>query len=376
MMKSLFLRSAVLAPLLTGPDRWSPPAPHSARRRSRPVDPALFKGMQWREVGPYRGGRVAAVTGIAGDRNTYYFGATGGGVWKTTDGGTTWKNVSDGFFGGSIGAVAVADVGPERRLRRRRRGDHPRQRLARRRRCGSRPTPARPGRTSASTTRGTSRASASIPRTPTSSTSPALGHAFGPNDERGVYRSQRRRQDTGSASSSSTTTRARSTWPWTRPTRASSTRRPGASGARPYSFESGGAGSALWKSTDGGDTWNELIAQPRACRRGRSASSASRVSPSNPQNVYAIVEAEGRRRVPLATTAARPGRRPASDRDLRQRAWYYTPHLRRSEGRGHGLRRQRPLPQVEGRRQDVAARSARRTATTTISGSTRTIRSG
>ena len=65
--------------------------------------------MQWREVGPYRGGRAAAVTGIARQPNTYYFGATGGGVWKTTDGGQTWKSVSDGFFGGSIGAVAVSD---------------------------------------------------------------------------------------------------------------------------------------------------------------------------------------------------------------------------------------------------------------------------
>src|SRR3954469_24485624 len=76
------------------------------------VDPALFSGLKWREIGPYRGGRVAAVTGLPGDRNTYYFGGTGGGVWKTVDGGRTWKNVSDGFFGGSIGAVAVSEWDP------------------------------------------------------------------------------------------------------------------------------------------------------------------------------------------------------------------------------------------------------------------------
>src|SRR4051812_45008222 len=71
-----------------------------------------FKGMQWREVGPYRGGRADAVEGIVGQPNTYYFGSCGGGVWKTTDAGQTWKNVTDGFFGGSIGSVAVSDWDP------------------------------------------------------------------------------------------------------------------------------------------------------------------------------------------------------------------------------------------------------------------------
>ena len=65
--------------------------------------------MEWREVGPYRGGRSAAVAGIPGERETYYFGATGGGVWKTQNGGQSWDNVSDGYFGGSIGAVAVSE---------------------------------------------------------------------------------------------------------------------------------------------------------------------------------------------------------------------------------------------------------------------------
>src|ERR1044071_5928365 len=75
-------------------------------------DPSLLKNMKWREVGPYRGGRSSAVEGIAGQPNVYYFGSTGGGVWKTTDGGQTWRPVSDGFFGGSIGAVAVAPSDP------------------------------------------------------------------------------------------------------------------------------------------------------------------------------------------------------------------------------------------------------------------------
>src|SRR5437764_9245991 len=75
-------------------------------------DASMLKGMQWREVGPYRGGRADAVVGIADQPNVYYFGSTGGGVWKTTDGAQSWKPVSDGFFGGTIGAVAVAPSDP------------------------------------------------------------------------------------------------------------------------------------------------------------------------------------------------------------------------------------------------------------------------
>src|SRR5476649_1440823 len=78
----------------------------------RQADSSLLKNMQWREVGPYRGGRADAVAGIADQPNVYYFGATGGGVWKTTDGAQSWKPVSDGFFGGTIGAVAVAPSDP------------------------------------------------------------------------------------------------------------------------------------------------------------------------------------------------------------------------------------------------------------------------
>src|SRR6476660_2013997 len=71
-------------------------------------DPALLSKVKYRLVGPFRGGRSGAVTGSYQDRNTFYFGATGGGVWKTTDGGSNWKNITDKYFGGTIGAVAVA----------------------------------------------------------------------------------------------------------------------------------------------------------------------------------------------------------------------------------------------------------------------------
>ena len=73
-----------------------------------PTDSIYFSALKFRLVGPFRGGRADAVAGSLQDRNTFYFGATGGGLWKTTDGGSNWKNVSDGFFGGGVGAVAVA----------------------------------------------------------------------------------------------------------------------------------------------------------------------------------------------------------------------------------------------------------------------------
>lgn len=75
---------------------------------SQQMDAALLGGVKYRLIGPFRGGRSAAVTGSLQSRNTFYFGATGGGVWKTTDGGSNWKNISDGYFGSSIGAIAVA----------------------------------------------------------------------------------------------------------------------------------------------------------------------------------------------------------------------------------------------------------------------------
>src|SRR5438270_396156 len=76
--------------------------------QSKYEDSILLSKVKYRLVGPFRGGRSAAVTGSYKNKNTFYFGATGGGVWKTTDGGSNWKNISDKYFGGTIGAVAVA----------------------------------------------------------------------------------------------------------------------------------------------------------------------------------------------------------------------------------------------------------------------------
>ena len=80
------------------------------------ISEQLYSSIEYRELGPFRGGRSAAVTGVPGQPNLYYFGATGGGVWRTKDGGQSWENISDGFFGGSIGAVEVAQSRSKRNL--------------------------------------------------------------------------------------------------------------------------------------------------------------------------------------------------------------------------------------------------------------------
>ena len=89
---------------------------HAQRKKSKAVEPtfdsSLYGSLEYRELGPFRGGRAAAVTGVPGQPNLFYFGATGGGVWKTEDGGKTYANISDGFFGGSIGSIAVAKSDP------------------------------------------------------------------------------------------------------------------------------------------------------------------------------------------------------------------------------------------------------------------------
>src|SRR5229473_3562099 len=73
----------------------------------------LLAPLEWRSIGPYRGGRVTAVAGVTGQPRVFYFGGTGGGAWKTTDGGISWQGISDGQLGtGSVGAIAVAESDP------------------------------------------------------------------------------------------------------------------------------------------------------------------------------------------------------------------------------------------------------------------------
>jgi photosystem II stability/assembly factor-like uncharacterized protein len=279
-----------------------------------------FKAMQWREVGPYRGGRSAAVEGLPSDRNTYYFGSTGGGVWKTTDGGETWKNVSDGFFGGSIGAVAVSEWDPnvvyvgggEKTVR---------------------------GNVShgdgmwKSTDAGKSWTHVGLdnsrhipririhPRNPDLVYAAVLGHLFGPSQDRGVYRSKDggrtwervlfANENAGAVDLIMDPSNPRilyaSTWRVRR---------------TPYSLESGGEGSALWKSNDGGDTWTDLSAN-KGLPKGPLGIIGVSVSRSNPMNVYAIVEAEAGG-VFRSRDGGATWEKTNESRELRQRAWYYS----------------------------------------------------
>ena len=177
----------------------------------------------------------------------------------------------------------------------------------------------------------------------------AMGHAFGPNDMRGVYRSRDGgrtwdrilfiNRDSGAVDLAMDPTNPRilyaSTWRFRR---------------GPYFFESGGEGSALWKSTDGGDTWHEL-SRNKGMPKGTLGIIGVSVSPSNPQNVYSIVS-EGGRRLPLA--------RRRRDVDEDQRSLRLAParvvlhtYLRGPEGRGHRLRRQRSIPQIERWRENL-----------------------
>ena len=279
-----------------------------------------LKGLKWREIGPYRGGRSAAVTGIAGQRETYYFGSTGGGVWKTTNGGVAWKNVSDGFFGGSIGAVAVSEWDPnvvyvgtgESTVRGNvSQGDGV-----------WKSTDA--GKTWTHVGLEDSRHIARIrihPKDPNLVYVAAMGHLFGPNEQRGVFRSRDGgatwqrvlyvNDRAGAVDLAMDPTNPRilyaTTWRVTR---------------TPYSLESGGAGSGIWKSTDGGDTWTELSGK-KGLPEPPLGIAGITVSPSNPDNLYAVVEAsEGG--IFRSTDAGETWQRVNSERKLRQRAWYYS----------------------------------------------------
>ncbi|HKS22502.1 MAG TPA: glycosyl hydrolase [Thermoanaerobaculia bacterium] len=283
-------------------------------------DPSLLKNMKWREVGPYRGGRSSAVEGISGQPNVYYFGSSGGGVWKTTDGGQTWKPVSDGFFGGSVGAVAVAPSDPavvyaglgEETIRGNvTHGDG----MWKSTDAGKSWT-----KIGLDDTRHIGRVRVH-PTNPDVVYVAAMGHAFGPSDQRGVYRSRDGgktwdrvlfiNKEVGAVDlildPGNPRTLYASTWRFRR---------------TPYSFESGGEGSALWKSTDGGDSWTEL-SRNKGMPKGTLGIIGITVSPTNPQNLYAIVEAKDGG-VYRSRDGGDTWTKTSSSADLRQRAWYYT----------------------------------------------------
>lgn len=295
-------------------------APQRSGKISR-YDPSLYKEMKWRCIGPYRGGRVTAVAGIPSQPYTYYFGATGGGVWKTEDGGLNWKPVSDGFFKtGSVGAIAVSEWDPNIVY------------------VGMGEVPMRgnvshgdgmyksndAGKTwkqvGLSDTNQISRIRIH-PQNPDIVYVAALGHVYGPNQERGVFRTKDggktwqkvlyRDNKTGAVDLILDPSNPRimyaALWEFFR---------------TPYSLSSGGPGCGLFKSTDGGDTWNE-ISRNRGLPRGMLGKIGVAVSPAKHDRVWAIIEAKDGG-VFCSDDGGETWRRVNEERRLRQRAFYYS----------------------------------------------------
>ncbi len=289
--------------------------------QAQSIDPSLYEGLDYRLVGPYRGGRSAAVTGVPGKPLLYYMGTTGGGVWRTKDGGQSWSNLSDGYFGGSIGAVAVSEWdnnviyvgGGEKTIR------------------GNvshgygmwKSTDA--GKTWKSIGLGDSRHISRIrihPRNPDLVYASVMGHLAGPNEERGVYRSK----DGGDTwenilyvsdeagamdlvmDPSNPRVLYASMWEFYR---------------SPYEMSSGGENSGLHRSTDGGETWEELTNQDNGLPGGTIGIIGVAISPVNADRVWAIIEHEDGG-VYRSDNGGESWRRINTDRNLRQRAWYYT----------------------------------------------------
>jgi len=285
------------------------------------IAPELYEGMTWRSIGPYRGGRSCAVTGVPGKPNLFYFGSAGGGVWRTMDGGQTWSNISDGYFGGSIGSVAVSEWdnnviyvgGGEKTVRGNVSYGY-----------GVWKTEDA-GKTWTQKGLPNSRHISRIrihPKNPDLVYAAVMGDLFKSSDERGVYRSKDggdtwekvlfANADAGAVDLIMDPGNPRilyaSTWRIRR---------------TPYSLESGGEGSDLWKSTDGGDTWNKLTDQDNGLPEGTRGIIGVTVSPANPERVWAIIEhADGG--VFRSEDGGENWRKVNSSRALRQRAWYYS----------------------------------------------------
>src|SRR3990172_3572862 len=303
---ALVLSSAVLA--------TAQPAP--------PIAPVFLDSVKSRSIGPYRGGRVTAVAGIAREMHTFYMGTTGGGVFRTDDAGQTWRNVTDGQLkSGSIGAIAVAPSDPNVIY------------------VGTGSACPR-GNVSAgdgiyrSTDAGKTWTHIGLPeagqigkirvhpQNPDLVYAAVLGHIFGPNPDRGVYRSKDGGKSwekvlfvsdkTGANDISMDVKNPRilyaGMWRAER---------------KPFTMVSGDpVEGGLYKSTDGGDTWNELT---EGLPKGATGKIGVSVSPANPDRVFALIEAEGAEGgLYRSDDAGKTFRQINKDRSFLQRSWYYT----------------------------------------------------
>jgi photosystem II stability/assembly factor-like uncharacterized protein len=285
-----------------------------------PEAPNVLEGLAWRCIGPHRGGRVVAVAGHPTEPMTFYFGACAGGVWKTTDGGRYWTCVSDGFFStAAIGALAIAESDPNVIY------------------AGTGETTVRgnvshgdgvykstdAGQTWTNVGLADTRHIAKIrvsPVNPDVVYVAALGHIFGPNRERGLYRSKdggktweqilSNGEDAGAIDLSMDPHNPRilycAFWDARR---------------QPWHFRSGGPGSSLHKSIDGGDTWTD-ITRNEGLPEGVLGKIGVAVSPAMPGRVWALVEAKDGALF-RSDDSGETWQRVSENGDLRRRAWYY-----------------------------------------------------
>ena len=281
-----------------------------------------FKPVKWRSIGPFRGGRSVTATGVVGDMNTYYMGTTGGGLWKTDDLGITWKNISDGFFKtGSVGAIAVAEsdhnvvyVGM---------GEHAVRGVMTHHGDGVYKSTDE-GKTWKKIGLDLIQHIARIaihPNDPNIVYVAGQGALYSNSKERGVYKSTDGGvswknvlyvdDKTGCVELSMDMNNPRILYAAMNEY-----------GRLPWKITSGGAGSGLYKSTDGGATWNK-IQKGLPKELGKMAIAVCR---SNSERVYALIESDSEKELGglfVSTNAGESWTRMTNDHRLLQRAWYY-----------------------------------------------------
>ncbi|MEQ9301896.1 MAG: glycosyl hydrolase [Cyclobacteriaceae bacterium] len=317
------MRYLIILLLLSSSTLWA-----QRRKQATPVQPAVdlnehYAPVKWRNIGPFRGGRSVASSGVIGDPMTYYMTTTGGGVWKTYDAGNRWENISDGFFKtGSVGAIAVSESDPN--VVYVGMGEHaPRGVMTSYGDGVYKSTDA--GKTWQHLGLELTRHIANIkihPNNPDIVYVAAQGAVHGPTEERGIYKSTDggetwRKvlyvdQNSGASSLSMDMTNPRilyaAMWDHRR---------------LPWQVVSGGPGSGIYKSVDSGETWFK-IQEGLPKELGKIGISVSR---DNPDKVYAIVESDTQKDQGGLFASSNGGKtwsRVSRDHRLTMRAWYYT----------------------------------------------------